>query len=159
MHTFLQPHCLLITMFVRDKKTWQKNFLMQMHFCIFVFLSFCISVFFCILRGEKKPLLKRPSDANAAQSHQVDPTFVTPPPFPPSPHFTTHLASHFSPYTSVCLRGDNFVSSKAIFSPNIIFIHPGAFSLAKHRGTYFSAVFGSKQDPIAALGPYENQEF
>ena len=27
--------------------------------------------------GEKKPLVKRPSDANAAQSHQVDPTFVT----------------------------------------------------------------------------------
>ena len=24
--------------------------------------------------------LKRPSDANAAQSHQRDPTFVTPPP-------------------------------------------------------------------------------
>lgn len=27
--------------------------------------------------------LKRPSDANAAQSHQRDPTFVTPPLSPP----------------------------------------------------------------------------
>ena len=34
----------------------------------------------------------------------------------------------------------------------------GASSLAKHGGAYFSAVYGSLQDPIAAPRPYENQE-
>ena len=38
------------------------------------------SLFF---RSEKMRRLKRPSDANAAQSHQRDPTFVTPPLSPP----------------------------------------------------------------------------
>ena len=89
--SFLQQHC-PFTMFVKDEERairrlgWN-NFLMQMHFCISVLFKTCISplfisefLYFCILRGEKKPLLKRPSDANAAQSHQVDPTFVTPPP-------------------------------------------------------------------------------
>ena len=38
-------------------------------------------------------------------------------------------------------------------------IQSGASSLAKHGGAYFSAVCGSIQDPIAAPGPYENQEF
>ena len=33
-----------------------------------------------------------------------------------------------------------------------------ASSPAKHGGAYFSAVYGSTQDPIAAPGPYENQE-
>ena len=37
-------------------------------------------------------------------------------------------------------------------------IQSGASSLAKHGGAYFSAVFGSIQDPIATPGPYENQE-
>ena len=37
-------------------------------------------------------------------------------------------------------------------------IQSGASSLAKHGGAYFSAVYGSIQDPIAAPGPYENQE-
>ena len=37
-------------------------------------------------------------------------------------------------------------------------IQSGASSLAKHGGAYFSAVYGSVQDPIAAPGPYENQE-
>ena len=39
------------------------------------------------------------------------------------------------------------------------YIQSGASSLAKHGGAYFSAVCGSIQDPIAAPGPYENQEF
>ena len=38
-------------------------------------------------------------------------------------------------------------------------IQSGVSSLAKHGGAYFSAVCGSIQDPIAASGPYENQEF
>ena len=37
-------------------------------------------------------------------------------------------------------------------------VQSGASSLAKHGGAYFSAVCGSIQDPIAAPGPYENQE-
>ena len=37
-------------------------------------------------------------------------------------------------------------------------VRSGASSLAKHGGAYFSAVCGSIQDPIAAPGPYENQE-
>ena len=41
---------------------------------------------------------------------------------------------------------------------NDIFLQSGASSLAKHGGAYFSAVYRSIQDPIAAPGPYENQE-
>ena len=37
-------------------------------------------------------------------------------------------------------------------------LQSGASSLAKHGGAYFSAVCGSIQDPIAAPGPYGNQE-
>ena len=37
-------------------------------------------------------------------------------------------------------------------------LQSGASSLAKQGGAYFSAVCGSIQDPIAAPGPYENQE-
>ena len=37
-------------------------------------------------------------------------------------------------------------------------LQSGASSRAKHGGAYFSAVYGSLQDPIAAPGPYENQE-
>ena len=37
-------------------------------------------------------------------------------------------------------------------------VQSGASSLAKHGGAYFSAVCRSIQDPITALGPYENQE-
>ena len=40
-----------------------------------------------------------------------------------------------------------------------LYVQSGASSLAKHGGAYFSAVCGSKQDPIDAPGPYENQEF
>ena len=39
-----------------------------------------------------------------------------------------------------------------------LFLQSGASSLAKHGGAYFSAVCRSIQDPITALGPYENQE-
>ena len=39
----------------------------------------------------------------------------------------------------------------------VVLIQSGASSPAKH-GAYFSAVYGSIQDPIAAPGPYENQE-
>ena len=38
-------------------------------------------------------------------------------------------------------------------------VQSGASSLAKHGGACFSAVCGSIQDPIAAPGPCENQEF
>ena len=41
---------------------------------------------------------------------------------------------------------------------NITSIQSGRSSLAKHGGAYFSAVNGSIKDPIAAPGPYENQE-
>ena len=35
-------------------------------------------------------------------------------------------------------------------------IQSGASSRAKHGGAYFSAVYGSIEDPMAAHGPYEN---
>ena len=37
-------------------------------------------------------------------------------------------------------------------------LQSGRSSLAKHGGAYFSAVYGFMKDPIAAPGPYENQE-
>ena len=37
-------------------------------------------------------------------------------------------------------------------------LQSGRSSLAKHGGAYFSAVYGSIEDPIAVPGPYENQE-
>ena len=37
-------------------------------------------------------------------------------------------------------------------------IQSGRSSLAKHGGAYFSAIYGSIEDPIAVPGPYENQE-
>ena len=36
-------------------------------------------------------------------------------------------------------------------------VQSGASSPAKHGDAYFSAVYGSIQDPIAAPGPYETQ--
>ena len=36
------------------------------------------------------------------------------------------------------------------------FLQSGASSQAKHGGAYFSAVYGSIEDPLAAPGPYEN---
>ena len=42
--------------------------------------------------------------------------------------------------------------------PNGPHLQSGASSPAKHGGAYFSAVYGFIQDPIAAPGPYENQE-
>ena len=35
-------------------------------------------------------------------------------------------------------------------------VQSGASSRAKHGGAYFSAVYGSIEDPMAAPGPYEN---
>ena len=37
-------------------------------------------------------------------------------------------------------------------------VQSGRSGLAKHGGAYFSAVYGFTKDPIAAPGPYENQE-
>ena len=37
-------------------------------------------------------------------------------------------------------------------------VQSGRSSLAKHGGAYFLAVYGFMKDPIAAPGPYENQE-
>ena len=37
-------------------------------------------------------------------------------------------------------------------------LQSGRSSLAKHRGAYFSAVYGFMKDLIAAPGPHENQE-
>ena len=45
------------------------------------------------------------------------------------------------------------------FAPQYFFVpslQSGASSQAKHGGAYFSAVFGSIKDPLAAPGPYEN---
>ena len=42
--------------------------------------------------------------------------------------------------------------------PSSILVQSGASSPAKHGGAYFSAVYGFMKDPIAAPGPYENQE-
>ena len=39
-----------------------------------------------------------------------------------------------------------------------MFLQSGASSRAKHGGAYFSAVYGSIKDPIAATGPYETLE-
>ena len=46
-----------------------------------------------------------------------------------------------------------------LFSMQLIFIilQSGASSLAKHGGAYFSAVYGSIQDPIAAPGLFDIQ--
>ena len=59
-------------------------------------------------------------------------------------------------------RWSIFGSEDAKSSSNIlifsIFIQSGALGLAKHGGAYSLAVNGSIKDPIAALGPYENQE-
>ena len=41
---------------------------------------------------------------------------------------------------------------------SLLNVQSGASGLAKHGGAYFSAIYGSIQDPIAAPGPYENQE-
>ena len=38
-------------------------------------------------------------------------------------------------------------------------LQSGRCSLAKHGDAYFSAVYEFMKDPIAAPGPYENQEF
>ena len=38
----------------------------------------------------------------------------------------------------------------------LIFLQSGASSRAKHGGAYFSAVYGSIEDPMAAPGTYEN---
>ena len=37
-------------------------------------------------------------------------------------------------------------------------LQSGRSSPAKHGDAYFSAVYGFMKDPIAAPGPYENQE-
>ena len=39
-----------------------------------------------------------------------------------------------------------------------VYLQSGASSQAKHGGAYFSAVYGSIEDPLAALGPYEDLE-
>ena len=38
-------------------------------------------------------------------------------------------------------------------------LQSGASSLAKHGGAYFSAVYGSIEDPIIATGLYDIQVF
>ena len=48
----------------------------------------------------------------------------------------------------------NFFIQGVFFS----LVQSGRSSLAKHGGAYFSAVYGFMKDPIAAPGPYENQE-
>ena len=40
----------------------------------------------------------------------------------------------------------------------LMYIQSGESSPAKHGDAYFSAVCGFMKDPIAAPGPYENQE-
>ena len=48
----------------------------------------------------------------------------------------------------------NVTTGHLLFS---YFLQSGASSLAKHRGAYFSAVYGSIQDPIAAPGLFDIQ--
>ena len=52
-----------------------------------------------------------------------------------------------------------FIVTVQITAIKVSVVQSGASSLAKHGGAYFSAVYGSIQDPIAAPGPYENQVF
>ena len=69
--------------------------------------------------------------------------------------FYTHTAS--SPQKTFP-RG--FVQKQVtwISQQKIQCLQSGRSSLAKHGGAYFSAVYGFMKDPIAAPGPYENQE-
>ena len=48
---------------------------------------------------------------------------------------------------------DGFVCLQVFFGH----LQSGASSLAKHGGAYFSAVYGSIQDPIAAPGLFDIQ--
>ena len=50
----------------------------------------------------------------------------------------------------------HFLSKKS-FGFGVNYIQSGASSLAKHGGAYFSAVYGSIQDPIAAPGLFDIQ--
>ena len=59
-----------------------------------------------------------------------------------------------SPFDNIMFLLHNLLWIKV----SILFlVQSGASSPAKH-GVYFSVVYGSIQDPIAAPGPYENQE-
>ena len=66
--------------------------------------------------------------------------------------------SNFHPAT-FHLRDAIFPFLFSFFDLNSIFmlIQSGASSLAKHGGAYFSAVYGSIQDPIAAPGLFDIQ--
>ena len=49
-------------------------------------------------------------------------------------------------------------SQKIVDKSKTLCLQSGRSSLAKHEGAYFSVVYGFMKDPIAAPGPYENQE-
>ena len=60
-----------------------------------------------------------------------------------------------SPFDNIMFLLHNLLWIKV----SILFlVQSGASSPAKHGDAYFSSVYGSIQDPIAAPGTYENQE-
>ena len=62
---------------------------------------------------------------------------------------------HFS---EAALKQIEFGSNKKNQLDLLSIVQSGASSLAKHGGAYFSAVYGSIKDPIAAPWTYETQE-
>ena len=87
--------------------------------------------------------------------------------FSPKNYFHTFVLSMngLTQRLSFVFSSDDLVQSmhckaaKTISFEYLLKLQSGASSLAKHGGAYFSAVCGSIQDPIVALGPFENQEF
>ena len=75
-----------------------------------------------------------------------------------------YSTSVFAVSSSVAGQLDETFVKSRLFSvaaniwPGRLLLQSGRSSLAKHGGAYFSAVNGSIKDPIAAPGPYENQE-
>ena len=51
----------------------------------------------------------------------------------------------------------HYKAAKTISFEYLLKLQSGASSLAKHGGAYFSAVYGSLQDPIAAPGLFDIQ--
>ena len=72
---------------------------------------------------------------------------------------TTGTGTTSTSTTSVTTKFRAFAAVTHFITLEQNWLQSGASSLAKHGGAYFSAVCGSIQDPIAAPGPYENQEF
>ena len=50
----------------------------------------------------------------------------------------------------------SFIPANNLTIWNLVYLQSGASSRAKDGGAYFSAVYGSIEDPMAAPGPYKN---